>query len=87
MFLVTEDCNLIDITDKYIRTEPEEEPAPEITENETETSAESINDETFEENIASVDEEIEDIEELAYKIQEENEKDEENDTSGFFMEI
>jgi hypothetical protein len=60
---------------------------PEITENETETSAESINDETFEENIASVNEEIEEIEELAYKIQEENEKDEENDPSGFFMEI
>lgn len=87
VFLVTEDCNLIDITDKYIRTEPEEEPAPENTENETETSAENINDETFEENIASVNEEIEEIEELAYKIQEENEKDEENDPSGFFMEI
>ena len=58
-----------------------------MTENETETSVESINDETFEENIASVNEEIEEIEELAYKIQEENEKDEENDPSGFFMEI
>lgn len=87
VFLVTEDCNLIDITEKYIRTEPEEEPTPEVAENGTETPTEINNDDTTVEEPESIDNEIDEIEELAYKIQEENEKDEENDQSGIFMEI
>lgn len=91
VFMVTDDCILIDITEKYIRTEPEEEPTPEIAQSDIETSTEiNNNDDIIDENIENGNDEIdeiEEIEELAYKIQEENEKDEENDTSGIFMEI
>lgn len=86
MFMVTEDCNLIDITEKYIRTEPEEEaPKTENIENDLEVIPEI--EDTVEEDSESIIEEIDDIEELAYIVQVENDNNEENDHSGIFMEI
>lgn len=87
VFLVSEDCELIDITEKYIRTEPEVEEKPvEIEENNNTVEAEINNTIEELEEVKEI-EEIEEVEEIAYKVQEETEKDEDTESTGIFMEI
>lgn len=91
VFAVGKDGSLTDITARYIRTEPDEKREDTVIET-SENVETALNEETELEETETTEETkeeiVEEIEELAYKVQEENQDDDEDHPhSGIFMEI